>query len=259
MSIYPNKKDYRKEARKVWIKHYGPIPKDENGRTYEIHHIDGDKTNNNIKNLMCVSIQEHYDIHLRQSDWNACLLIARRMKLSPELISELASTAANKRVADGTHHLLRNNNKALADGTHHLLGGEIQRKNANKRVADGSHNLLGGKIQRKTNTKRVVNGTHHLLKENGGSELARKINAKRIADGTHLFVDKEWQSKNQHKRVANGTHNLTGGVTCRDKNGNVVQVPKEVYQKQKEVTKDMTVWEYANVASNEGKKRKNVS
>ena len=57
--------------RQIWKNHYGPIPKDENGISYQIHHIDGNRSNNDINNLMCVSIKEHYEIHLRQRDFAA--------------------------------------------------------------------------------------------------------------------------------------------------------------------------------------------
>jgi len=52
--------------RKIWSKIYGEIPKDELGRSYEIHHIDGNRNNNSIENLTCVSIKEHYEIHKKQ-------------------------------------------------------------------------------------------------------------------------------------------------------------------------------------------------
>jgi hypothetical protein len=52
--------------RKIWSKSYGEIPKDEFGRSYEIHHIDGNRKNNSIENLLCVSIQEHFEIHKNQ-------------------------------------------------------------------------------------------------------------------------------------------------------------------------------------------------
>lgn len=52
--------------RKLWEENYGSIPVDELGRTYEIHHKDGNRKNNNLNNLMCVSLEEHYNIHLKQ-------------------------------------------------------------------------------------------------------------------------------------------------------------------------------------------------
>ena len=42
----------------VWEKEHGPIPKG-----YEIHHIDGNTMNNDITNLMMVTIKEHKEIH----------------------------------------------------------------------------------------------------------------------------------------------------------------------------------------------------
>jgi len=32
-------------------------------KNYHIHHIDNDKTNNNIKNLTCLSPKEHFELH----------------------------------------------------------------------------------------------------------------------------------------------------------------------------------------------------
>jgi len=52
--------------RKIWENAYGEIPKDLDGRTYDIHHIDGNRKNNSIENLICLSIEDHYKIHLKQ-------------------------------------------------------------------------------------------------------------------------------------------------------------------------------------------------
>jgi hypothetical protein len=49
--------------RKIYEDYFGPIPKDSDGRSYDIHHIDGDHSNNHPSNLKAVTIQEHYDIH----------------------------------------------------------------------------------------------------------------------------------------------------------------------------------------------------
>ena len=94
MTIYSkkNKRPPSRFARKAWVEFHGrPIPKDENGRSFEIHHIDGNPWNNSKENLVAVSIQEHYDIHFAQEDWGACKQIARKMKMLPEVLSELVS------------------------------------------------------------------------------------------------------------------------------------------------------------------------
>lgn len=75
--------------RKIWETHFGAIPKDKFGRTYEIHHIDGNHSNNDINNLKCVSIQEHYDMHYNQGDYGACVLIAKRMSLPTTYLSDI--------------------------------------------------------------------------------------------------------------------------------------------------------------------------
>lgn len=75
--------------RKIWETTNGTIPKDEFGRSYEIHHKDGNRENNELENLICVTIQEHYDIHYKQGDYGACVMIAKRMDMPPEYLSEI--------------------------------------------------------------------------------------------------------------------------------------------------------------------------
>lgn len=123
------------EYRKVYEDHYGPIPKDENGRTYEIHHLDGNHSNNSPSNLRAVSVREHYDIHLSQGDYWACWAMSYRLNLSKEDIVNLARLAGKKGgarqkevVARGGHILSRR-----PDGT------SLQQD----RVKAGTHNLLG--------------------------------------------------------------------------------------------------------------------
>ena len=62
MSIYTGN-----NYRKIYESHFGPIPKDDQERSYEIHHIDGNRKNNDPSNLQCLTIQEHYNIHFNQS------------------------------------------------------------------------------------------------------------------------------------------------------------------------------------------------
>lgn len=79
--------------RKIWEDANGPIPKDELGRSYEIHHIDGNRKNNDLSNLMCVSIREHYEIHLKQKDYGAAFIISQRLDVSAEEMQRLAKLA----------------------------------------------------------------------------------------------------------------------------------------------------------------------
>lgn len=229
MTIYQNTKK-KDNYRKLWEQYHGPIPKDLDGRTFDIHHIDGNRNNNSIENLIAVSIQEHYDIHESQGDWGACKLIAIRMEMSPELISELARKAM------------------IEDG-----GSELHRKRQLKMVIDGTHPFLGPE----TNNKKVIDRTHPWLASNGGSERSRQHCLTMLAEGIHPFMgDGSFQREVHKKRVDDGSHHLLGNVSCFDRMGNAIQVSKDVYHRQKEVTKDMTQWEYAMVNSSEGKKRK---
>ena len=67
------------DYRKIWEDyHKQVIPKDEKGRSYEIHHIDGNRANNLIENLLCVSIEDHWKIHIEKGEIGAANLIAKR-------------------------------------------------------------------------------------------------------------------------------------------------------------------------------------
>lgn len=67
----------------------------------EIHHIDGNHDNNDISNLIPVTIQEHFEIHKSQGDYAAAFRISQRMEISKEEKSKLASLAAIKANTEG--------------------------------------------------------------------------------------------------------------------------------------------------------------
>lgn len=146
MCIYCGTKYYRK----IYESHNGPIPNDSDGRSYEIHHIDGNKHNNELNNLKCVSIQEHYEIHYSQKDWAACLRIAKRANISVEKQSQLASNAA----------IIRNKNDSYI--------------NPFKRRSDGSS----------VSGDRAAKGTHQYLKRKDGTSMS----SDRVKNKTHNFI-----------------------------------------------------------------------
>lgn len=183
MCIYCSTTRYRK----IYENHYGPIPKDETGRSYEIHHIDGDRSNNDPNNLQCVSLQQHYDIHYSQGDYGACFKMAERMKLFPSEKSALASLAAKKRVATGTHQ---------------WLSGELQRDTQRRLVESGLHHWLSGEPQRQSNKSRLDNGSHHFLDSDWQSQNSKR----RVKAGTHHFLDKEAARVRANKQLKSGNH-----------------------------------------------------
>lgn len=122
MTIYSPRRPSTKIHRKIFESHYGSIPKEEDGRSYEIHHIDYDPMNNDASNLTAVTIQEHYDIHYRNGDWGACMGISVRMSKPPHTISELASLNNAVRVKAGIHNLQKRPDGSSLTGDTFIAG-----------------------------------------------------------------------------------------------------------------------------------------
>ena len=86
-----------KKHRRIYEDHYNVrLPS-----IIEIHHIDGNHDNNDLTNLMAVTIKEHFEIHKSQGDYAAAFRISQRMNVSKEEKSRLASLAATKANAEG--------------------------------------------------------------------------------------------------------------------------------------------------------------
>lgn len=180
--------------RKIWIHSNGPIPKDEQGRSYEIHHIDGNRSNNHIDNLQCISIQEHYDIHYSQKDYGACAKIVQRMNCSSELLSELSSLCQKERIENGTHHFLdrewvkKRTMDMIERGTHNFCGN-------NNPVYHKPNPFLGGEIQRKSNKRRVEDKTHNFFDPTKNSNTI-KTTCPHCGKSGQLRVMKRWHFDN---------------------------------------------------------------
>jgi hypothetical protein len=190
--------------RKIYKQHYGEIPVDADGRSFEIHHIDGDHSNNNPLNLKAVTIQEHYDIHYSQGDWYACLLISGALDVTPEEKSNLSRLGALEAVKNGNHNFLGGKiqkqvqDRLVEAGKHHWQDGEKASKRNLKRIAEGNHTFLDKDWAREKELEKVKNGTHPFL----GGAVSRQTNEKRVAEGTHNFLG----GKSAKNQLANGTH-----------------------------------------------------
>lgn len=184
--------------KKIWIEHNGEIPKDENGMSYEIHHINNISTDDRIENLACISIQEHFDIHYKHGDYKACQLIAGRMN-NPSLGKKMSEEFKKKQ------SMIQK--KKVEDGTHHLLSGAIQRLSNKKRVENCTHNFQSEEAKMRItiqNAKNIENGTHSLLKKDDGSSVGAINCRQRIASGTHHFLDSKKQSElSQRAKLVN--------------------------------------------------------
>lgn len=64
----------------IYKQNYGPIPKDNDGISFDIHHKDGNHANNHPHNLMALQIEDHLQIHIKQGDIQAAGAIVARMK-----------------------------------------------------------------------------------------------------------------------------------------------------------------------------------
>lgn len=109
-----------------------------------------------------------------------------------------------------------------------------------EQVKNGTHQWLG---ENNPSKKMVADGTHHLL----GGEIARKL----VADGKHHFCDADKQKEMAQKKVKAGTHNFFM-VSCVDKEGKRIMIPKEEYHSQTGPKED---WEYLHYRSKELSKR----
>lgn len=80
--------------RYVWEKHNGPIPKG-----FHVHHVDGDKSNNSVKNLEIIERRKHLSEH--QNKWiKANPVVARkRTKKAYTAAIKFYSTKKGKEIA----------------------------------------------------------------------------------------------------------------------------------------------------------------
>ena len=186
-----------KEHRRAYEHYYGPIPKDNMGRTYEVHHIDGNHNNNNPLNLVAVSIQEHYDIHYAQGDYGACARIFSRMCKTPREISNEASRLQQLLVKQGKHQF---QSKEFIE--------KYVKPTNERRIAEKTHNFL-----RRPDGSSMTADLHANGKGSSDPAVKEKLRQKtiqQIADKKHAFVG----SANNLNRIKSGTHPSQIKKTC---------------------------------------------
>jgi predicted RNA-binding Zn-ribbon protein involved in translation (DUF1610 family) len=208
--------------RKIWVENFGPIPKDNNGRSYEIHHIDGNHYNNEISNLKLVTIEEHYDIHLEQGNYVSALKMSKRMEMTPEEISEISKKANKERVDNKSHNWLgpTNNNKMLAEGRHpsqNPISIEKIRQSTLEMVANGTNSFCDREKQIERNKKAVAVMRRKAEMGIHNSQIAVKENRHNFQspDASSQMV---WTCKHCNKTGKNKTNYIRfHGDKCKEK------------------------------------------
>lgn len=89
--------------KQIWKNYNGKIPKDELGRPYDVHHINGNRKDNRIENLQCLSMRDHYELHMSKGDWADAYRVAKRLGLMIDEPIDLLSWTNKKRLEKGTH------------------------------------------------------------------------------------------------------------------------------------------------------------
>lgn len=121
----------------VYKQHYGEIPKDEYGISYDIHHIDGDYTNNDPSNLVALSIKQHYEVHKKQKDWGAAWAILKRVDITSEERAEITRQMNLANSENGTHW----SQIASKNGIHPFQDKEFQKQMAEQARMNGNRSV----------------------------------------------------------------------------------------------------------------------
>ena len=175
--------------RKIWTEHFGDIPKDAAGRSYEIHHIDGNRNNNSIDNLICVDINEHYRIHHDRKEYGACNKILKRMKLSVKETSKLNSELMIKLWKDPEYRNMQEaRQKKMWENEDYVKKFHSAASQSNlDRVTNKTHQFFDSVVRKNNNESRMKTfarltqeGNHNFQSEQAkrlSSEMAKKLNS----------------------------------------------------------------------------------
>lgn len=129
----PTKRDMStKRIRELWAALYGPIPVDENGVTFDIHHVDFNPNNNAPSNWKALSIADHYQVHRDNKDWYSALLISYRLKKKPNDLTAVIENVVELTKKRTLSAEARENIAAAKRGTKWTPEQRIKMKDINK-------------------------------------------------------------------------------------------------------------------------------
>ena len=160
MTKYRKNRTPTRVYRKIYESVHGPVPREENGRRYEIHHIDGDDSNNDIGNLVAVTLQEHYDIHLSQGDFMACRIMAGKLNKSPEEMSALISGENNYNFDPTVYNLVHKSGELFTGTRQDFFKSNItiKRCNFSLMIKGKANRVRGWKLEESVIEKRRTKG-----------------------------------------------------------------------------------------------------
>jgi hypothetical protein len=196
--------------RKLWEKHYGPIPVDEQGRSYEIHHVDGNRKNNSLENLKCITIEDHYKIHLEQGDEIACHAI--RLRMEKGTLKGWHHTEEMKehfsKIRKGVKHSLERNRKISSTRTGMKHSEETKTKIGEARKTAIIHNETGAVFESGKHAAKILGLTPGTitgrLKKGEFSFITKQEYEKRSKTKIQLRIEKYSTHRKKVQHVATG-------------------------------------------------------
>lgn len=196
--------------RKIWETTHGPIPIDENGVTFDIHHIDGNRKNNTIENLQCVSLIEHYEIHLSKflidfnpKDFAAIVFLSNRInKTAKGITGHTVSLETRIKISESLQGRKRPEHVGIA--VSNALKGRVQSEENIEKRRQGLiefHKNLDSDKKREWYSKISESMTGKKQPEEIKLKLA-KLNSK-LTDEEVLEIDSLIKNSVKYKEISN--------------------------------------------------------
>jgi hypothetical protein len=116
----------------------------------------------------------------------------------------------------------------------------------------GKNNPMYGK----TGELNPFYGRKHTLEQKEKWRKSR-LGEKNPNFGAKSFTEETYKKLRKPKINKENYKGTIGKITCINKQGKAIQISKEIYRKQKEISMNQSTWEFVNTNSKEAKKRKN--